>query len=146
MLNTSKIIGLLFALMLLPGLPLGATAAEDPHDIDRDLSPYWYKPGEGPLTLPSAYFLDIPDEVRKHNREGVDSFLARDFKKALEHFQAARRLDPKRGILLYNEAITLDRLDRHKEATIKFEQAKHHANGNQLILESPVLQNHLVTP
>lgn len=141
-----KAIGLFLVFTLMLGLPATPGAEEDPHDIDKDLSPYWYKPGEGPLELPSAYFLKIPDEVRKLNREGIDHFLSRDFEKSLRYFQEALRLDPKRGILLYNEAITLDRLGRHKEATIKFEQAKHHARGNELILGSPVLQTHLKTP
>ena len=141
-----KGIGLFLIVMLMLGVPIGAGAEEDPHDIDPDRSPYWYKPGEGPLTLPSAYFMEISDEVRKHNREGIDSFLAQDFQEALKHFEAASRLDPKRGILLYNEAITLDRLDQHKRATRRFEEAKHHANGNRLILESPVLQAHLEKP
>jgi len=144
--NHFKSVGLFLVAMVMFSAPLTVSAEEDPHDIGNKQSPYWYKPGEGPLTLPSAYFLDISDEVRKHNRAGIDRFLARDFKEALEHFRAAVKLDPKRGILLYNEAITLDRLSRHQEATVKFEQAKHHARGNQLILESPLLQSHLKTP
>jgi len=142
----SRIIGLFLIFALMLGIPVGAGAAEDPHDIDADKSPYWYKPGEGPLTLPSAYFLNIADEVRTLNRKGIDRFLARDFHKALEYFQVARSLDPKRGILLYNEAITLSKLDQHRKAAMRFEQARNHARGNRLILESPVLQSHLVTP
>lgn len=147
MFNVSRIIGLFLIFALMLGAPLStASAEEDPHDVDADKSPYWYKPGEGPLTLPSAYFLNIADEVRTLNRKGIDRFLARDFQVALDHFQKARQLDPKRGILLYNEAITLDKLDRHSEAARRFAQAKAHARGNLLILESPVLQSHLVTP
>ncbi|MCF8721657.1 hypothetical protein [Nitrospina gracilis] len=142
----SKILGFSLIAMLLLGVPMMVTAGEDPHQINTENSPYWFKPGEGPLPLPSNKFGEVPEDIRLHNEKGIDAFLSRSFRDALDHFEMATQLAPGNGILLYNEAITLDKLDRHREATLRFEQAKELARGNQLILNSPVLQTHLSTP
>jgi hypothetical protein len=42
-----------------------------------------------------------------------------------------------------NEAICLDKLGRHGEATMHFRAAKKHAKGNRAILDSPILNGHL---
>ncbi|MGP0628540.1 hypothetical protein ACTRW9_02410 [Nitrospina sp. 32_T5] len=142
----SKILGFFLISLLALGATTMSHAEEDPHQVSKESSPYWFKPGEGPLPLPSNNFGKIPDDVRLHNGKGIDTFLSRSFRDALDHFEMATQLDPDNGILLYNEAITLTKLDRHREATLRFEQAKEHARGNQLILKSPVLQTHLSTP
>ncbi|CCQ90413.1 exported hypothetical protein [Nitrospina gracilis 3/211] len=142
----SKILGFFLISLMTLGVPMMANAGEDPHKVSKESSPYWFKPGEGPLPLPSNNFGKIPEDVRLHNEKGIDTFLTRKFRDALDHFEMAAQLDPDNGILLYNEAITLVKLDRHREATLRFEQAKEHARGNQLILNSPVLQTHLTTP
>jgi len=137
----SKSLGLILISLMALGVPALATAAEAPAKTDQ--SPYWYKPGSGPLVLPSDKFGSVADDVRMHNQKGIDSFLARKFEKALDHFEMANKLNPDNGILNYNQAIALHRLERHREAAMKFEEAKKNANGNQLILNSPTLHTHL---
>ncbi len=116
-----------------------ANPAEDPHAIDPDKMPHGFTAGELPLHTPEG----TNEKIRELNRDGMDYYLKRDFKAALKEFQNARKLAPWLGEILYNEALTLDKLDQHKKAAIRFQQAKDHAKGNKLILESPVLQAHL---
>jgi tetratricopeptide (TPR) repeat protein len=136
---------LLIAFFLM--IPMSVSAAENPNQFNPDQSYYGYRAGEGPLPLPKAYFLHIPDNIRKYNQLGIEHFIQSDYKTVLEYFRAARRLDPERAELLFNEALTLAELDRHAEATVAFEEAKHEAEvmGNGLILHSPTLQAHLGT-
>ncbi|CAI2719348.1 tetratricopeptide repeat protein [Nitrospina watsonii] len=142
----SKWIGFFLMAALVFANPLWVNAEEDPHKFKAGESPYWFKPGEGPLPLPSNKFLKLSEDIRLHNNRGIDEFLTQNFRDALDHFEMAAQLDPNNGILAYNEAITLDRLNRHREATQRFQQAKDLARGNQLILNSPVLQSHLSHP
>lgn len=137
----SKSLGLILISLMALGVPALATAAEAPMNTDK--SPYWYKPGSGPLSLPSEKFAEISDDIRMHNQKGIDKFLNREFEKALDHFEMANKLDPDNGVLNYNQAIALHKLERHREAAMKFEEAKKNANGNQLILNSPTLHTHL---
>lgn len=137
----SKSLGLFLISLMALGVPALATAAEAPAKTDQ--SPYWYKPGSGPLRLPSEKFAQISDDIRMHNQEGIDKFMNRNFREALDHFEMANKLDPDNGVLNYNQAIALHKLERHREAAMKFEEAKKNANGNQLILKSPTLHTHL---
>lgn len=134
-----------FFLALFLLIPAGAMAVEDPNHFNPSQSYYWYRGGEGPLPLPKAYFIRIPKDVRTYNRLGIDHFLQYDYTTALKYFQAARRLDPERPELLFNEALTLAKMNRHDEAAILFDKARHEAQatGNGLILHSPTLQAHL---
>jgi len=60
----------------------------------------------------------------------------------LKHFQMASKIDPSVGESHYNEALSLDALDRHGEATNHFYAARKHANGNAAILKSGILNAH----
>lgn len=139
----TKMLGMFLISILTVGIPALAVSAGNPAPLKTDESPYWYKPGSGPLPLPSEKFAKMDDAVRMHNQKGIDAFLAREFEKSLDHFEIANKLDPDNGVLSFNQGMALHRLERHREAAIKFEEAKRNANGNQLILGSPTLHAHL---
>jgi Flp pilus assembly protein TadD len=61
---------------------------------------------------------------------------------ALKHFQVASKIDKSIGESHYNEALSLDALDRHGEATNHFYAARKYANGNPQILNSGILNAH----
>ena len=135
--KTSLII--LMSLIFLFSLTSIGITNENPHGFKAGSFPYGFKAGEGPLPLP----VDSDEQLVRYNKQGIESFLKKDYKAAVQNFQAGGKLNPTSAILLYNEGITLDRLDQHKKATLRFQQAKNHAKENSLILESPILQAHL---
>ena len=94
--------------------------------------------GEGPLKLPEGA---DPSAVM-HNDEGIAAWNQGDYRSALMHFSEASRIAPS-GETHFNEAISLDKLGRHGEAAMHFKAAKKHANGNQKILKSRILNAHL---
>ena len=95
--------------------------------------------GEGPMSLPSGSNADAV----KHNKEGIDHWGQGHYDVALKHFQAASKADSSIAEIHFNEAICLDKLGRHGEATMHFKAAKKHAGGNKAILDSPILNGHL---
>ena len=95
--------------------------------------------GEGPMKLPAGSNAD----AMKHNQEGIDHWGQGHYDVALKHFQAASKADSSLAQIHFNEAISLDKLGRHGEATMHFKAAKKHANGNKAILDSPILNGHL---
>ena len=80
--------------------------------------------------------------AHKHNEEGISHFNQGHFDVALTHFQMASKIDPRVGESHYNEALCLDKLDRHGEATNHFYAARKHAQGNPAILKSGILNAH----
>jgi tetratricopeptide (TPR) repeat protein len=90
------------------------------------------------LTFPSG----AKSEANKHNKEGISHYNLGHFDVALKHFQMASKIDPSIGESHYNEALSLDALDRHGEATNHFYAARKHANGNSAILKSGILNAH----
>jgi tetratricopeptide (TPR) repeat protein len=94
---------------------------------------------EGPLTLPE----DSNTEVSGHNEEGISHYKQEHYDVALKHFQAASAVDSTLGEVHYNEAISLDKLGKHGEATKHFKIAQEKANGNKKILESKILLSHV---
>jgi len=95
--------------------------------------------GEGPMSLPNGSNADAV----KHNKEGIDHWGQGHYDVALKHFQAASKADSSIAEIHFNEAISLDKLGRHGEATMHFKAAKKHAKGNKAILSSPILNGHL---
>jgi Flp pilus assembly protein TadD len=102
-------------------------------------------------SLPSLAFaadpaLNFPSgansEANKHNKEGISHYNQGHFDVALKHFQIASKIAPSIGESHYNEALSLDAIDRHGEATNHFYAARKHANGNQAILKSEILNAH----
>jgi tetratricopeptide (TPR) repeat protein len=94
---------------------------------------------EGPLILPSG----SNTEASEHNEEGILHYKEGHYDVALKHFQAASVVDPALGEVHYNEAISLDKLGKHGEATKHFKIAQEKANGNKAILESKILLSHV---
>ena len=95
--------------------------------------------GEGPMALPSG---SNSDSV-KHNQEGITHWGKGHYDVALKHFQAASKADSSIGQSHFNEAICLDKLGRHGEATMHFKAAKKNAHGNKAITGSPILNGHI---
>ncbi len=94
--------------------------------------------GEGPLQMPSG----ANTSAVMHNNAGIDEWRKENYESALEHFGEASKIEPT-GETHFNEAISLDKLGRHREAAMHFKAAKKHANGNAMILNSRILKKHL---
>ena len=90
--------------------------------------------------------LNLPNgsnsEANKHNEEGISHYNQGHYDVALKHFHMASELDPRIGEAHYNQAISLDLLGRHGEATDHFFVARKHASGNLAILQSQILNAH----
>lgn len=95
--------------------------------------------GEGPMKLQSG----ANPGANKHNEEGIDHWNQGHFDVALKHFQTASKIDSSIGETHFNEAICLDKLGRHGEATMHFKAAKKNAGGNDAIVNSPILNGHI---
>ena len=81
-------------------------------------------------------------EANKHNEEGISHYNQGHYDTALKHFHMASEIDPRIGESHYNEAISLDALGRHGDATNHFFVARKYAKGNLKILESGILNAH----
>ena len=81
-------------------------------------------------------------EANKHNEEGISHYNQGHYDVALKHFHMASEIDPRIGESHYNEAISLDALGRHGDATNHFFVARKYAKGNPKILESVILNAH----
>ena len=90
------------------------------------------------LKLPSG----ANEEANKHNEEGISHYNQGHYEIALKHFHMASKIDPWIGETHYNEAISLDALGRHGEATTHFYVARKYAKGNSKILGSRILNDH----
>ena len=94
---------------------------------------------EGPLKLPEG----SNSEASGHNDEGILHYKEGHYDVALKHFQQASTVDSSLGEVHYNEAISLDKLGKHGEATKHFKISQEKANGNKAILESKILLSHV---
>ncbi len=94
---------------------------------------------EGPMKLAAG----ASDEAKGHNQEGIDHWNKGHFDVALKHFQAASKIDKSQGAAHFNEAICLDKLGKHGDATMHFKAAKKNAGGDKMILESAILNAHI---
>lgn len=95
--------------------------------------------GEGPLPLPAG----SNAEADKHNKEGIAHWGEGHYDVALKHFQAAAKADSSLGEVHFNEAICLDKLGKHGDATMHFKAAKKNAHGNKAIEDSKILNAHI---
>lgn len=80
--------------------------------------------------------------AHKHNEEGITHFNLGHYDVALTHFQMASKIDPAVGESHYNEALCLDKLGKHGDATNHFYAARKYAHGNSAILKSRILNDH----
>jgi tetratricopeptide (TPR) repeat protein len=81
-------------------------------------------------------------DAHKHNEEGISHYNQGHYDVALKHFQMASSIDPAVGESHYNEALCLDKLGRHGDATNHFYAARKYAHGNSAILKSGILNDH----
>ena len=95
--------------------------------------------GEGPMKLSAG----ANAEANKHNDEGIMHWGEGHYDVALKHFQAASKIDHGIGETHFNEAICLDKLGKHGDATMHFKAAKKNAHGNEAILNSAILNGHI---
>ncbi len=95
--------------------------------------------GEGPMKLPAG----SNKSADMHNNAGIGNWNEKNYEGALGHFQEASQADSSIAETHFNEAVTLDKLGRHGEATMHFKAAKKHAKGNDKILKSPILNGHI---
>lgn len=94
---------------------------------------------EGPMKLPAG----SNESANMHNEEGIKHFGMGHFEEALKHFEEAAAADKSIGEVHFNEAVALDKLGRHAEATMHFKAAKKNAGGNENIINSPILNAHI---
>lgn len=81
-------------------------------------------------------------EANKHNEEGISHYNQGHYDVALKHFQMASSIDSSVGEAHYNQALCLDKLGRHGDATNHFYAARKYAHGNEAILNSGILNAH----
>jgi hypothetical protein len=93
---------------------------------------------EGPLTLPK----DSNTEASGHNKEGISHYNEGRYDVALKHFKMVSSIASGVGEGHYNEALCLDKLGRHGDATSHFYAARKKAHGNEAILKSGILNAH----
>ena len=101
--------------------------------------PFTVLASEGPMKLPAGSNAD----ANMHNEEGIKHFGMGHFDEALKHFEEAAKADKSIGEVHFNEAVALDKLGRHAEATMHFKAAKKNAGGNENIINSPILNAHI---
>lgn len=80
--------------------------------------------------------------AHKHNEEGISHYNQGHYDVALKHFQMASKADSSVGEAHFNEALALDKLGRHGDATNHFYAARKYAHGNTAILNSEILNSH----
>jgi Flp pilus assembly protein TadD len=93
---------------------------------------------EGPLTLPK----DSNTEASGHNNKGISQYNQGRYDVALKHFKMVSSITSGVGEAHYNEALCLDKLGRHGDATNHFYAARKKAHGNEAILKSGILNAH----
>tara|TARA_B110000881_G_C18184048_1_gene321533 strand:+ start:120 stop:500 length:381 start_codon:yes stop_codon:yes gene_type:complete len=95
---------------------------------------------EGPLKFPIREGSNAI--AHKHNEKGISHYNQGHYDVALKHFQKASKVDSSVGESHYNEALCLDKLGKHGEATNHFYVARKYAKGNSAILGSKILNAH----
>jgi tetratricopeptide (TPR) repeat protein len=94
--------------------------------------------GKGALKLPEG----SNASAIKHNKKGIFNYKQAYYEDALKHFRLASEVDSSIGESHYNEALCLDKLEKHGEATKHFYAARKYAKGNPAILNSQILIRH----
>ena len=94
--------------------------------------------GQGALKLPEGSNAVAYD----HNEQGIFNYKQGYYEDALKHFRLASEVDSSVGESHYNEALCLDKLGKHGEATKHFYAARKYAKGNPAILNSQILIRH----
>ncbi|PIQ99261.1 MAG: hypothetical protein COV66_13800 [Nitrospinae bacterium CG11_big_fil_rev_8_21_14_0_20_45_15] len=94
---------------------------------------------ESPMHLPEG----SNESANMHNEAGIKHWGMGHADEALKHFKEAAAADSSIAEIHFNEALALDKLGQHGEATKHFQKAKDNAHGNDKILHSDILNGHL---
>ena len=94
--------------------------------------------GKGALNLPEG----SNASAIKHNKKGIFNYKQGYYEDALKHFRLASKVDSSVGESHYNEALCLDKLGKHGEATNHFYKARKYSKGNPAILGSKLINDH----
>ena len=103
---------------------------------------------EIPIVLPKTEGSKNFDlEISIANQNGINQYKSKSFSEARRHFKRAQSLakqfrDPGLGIVSFNLALTLHKLNLHENAVKAFLIAKKYARGNSSILDSKLLRFH----
>ena len=93
----------------------------------------------GPLaTLPIA-----SPQASQLNLEGIGEYTRGQWESARKKFELAIEADPNMPEAHFNLALTLHKLELHKQATTHFRQAGELAPNNKEIVDSTIYRNHL---
>jgi type IV pilus assembly protein PilF len=92
---------------------------------------------DAPLFAPAS------SPARTDNDEGVGHYQQGHWDVAMGHFQKAVKADPASGVAQYNLALTLDKMDKHQEATQAFKKALELAPNDPTIKDSEILKKHM---
>lgn len=101
---------------------------------------------ETPLRLPKTEGSKNFDlEITELNNQGITQYENGNQEQASTFFKKATKLaeqfrDPSQGVLHYNLALNLHKLEKHEEAVKQFYLARRYARGNQNILKSRLLK------
>ena len=87
-----------------------------------------------PMTSPAA---------AQQNLEGIQQYNSGNWQGAKGRFESAIQADPELPEAHFNLALTLHKLDDHREATVHFKRAGELAPANKEIVGSSVYRNHL---
>ena len=120
---------------------VGEKEREELHAKLISLKPKIVKTAEVPLVSPKRKGLKATANME--NNIGIANYNIGRLEEALKHFQAASKEDSNVGEYHFNEAMTLDKLGKHKLAAKHFKVAKKNANGNIKILNSKILKAHV---
>jgi Flp pilus assembly protein TadD len=92
---------------------------------------------DAPLFAPAS------STARTDNDEGVGHYQQGHWDVAMGHFQKAVKADPNSAVVLYNVALTLDKMGKHEEATQAFKKALDLAPNDPAIKDSEILKKHV---
>ena len=101
---------------------------------------------EIPMQLPKAEGSKNFDlEIDQLNNRGIGQYKNGNYGKASNLFKKATKLakqfrDPSQGVLHYNLALSLNKLQEHEKAIKQFYLARRYARGNHIILKSRLLK------
>lgn len=92
---------------------------------------------DAPLVAPAS------SGARMENDEGIGHYQQGHWEVAMEHFRKAVKGDPNSAVAHYNIALTLDKMEKHDEATNSFKKALELAPTDPVIKDSEILKKHV---
>ena len=92
---------------------------------------------DAPLFAPAS------SAARMDNDEGVGHYQQGHWDVAMGHFQKAVKADPNSAAAHYNVGLTLDKMNKHDEATGAFKKALELAPNDPAVKDSEILKKHV---